>query len=111
MMHYESNDKPILPLQVEFNTIASSFASLSTKVSAMHRYMSSRYLTNIVPLVKLPINRALQQIAKGMAQAYNYYKQTYKNEIRGMPVIIMMLVQAGENNAIDQKLLEYELFE
>lgn len=112
MMHQDPTvAATIIPYQVEFNTIAASFASLSTKTAAMHRYMCTRYLTPIIPLTALPINRALQQIAAAIAQAFNYYKQTYKESIGQMNVVMIMIVQAGEQNAIDQKLLEYELFE
>ena len=34
--------------QVEFNTIASSFGGLSTKVSALHKYVLARLLPSVI---------------------------------------------------------------
>ncbi|KAI9492816.1 glutathione synthase [Zychaea mexicana] len=92
--------------QVEFNTIASSFGSLSTWTSKLHRYLlqaSERYAGGLINIDQLPENRSIQAIAGGIASAWKLY---------GNPnARVMMVVQPGERNAFDQRWIEYELLE
>jgi glutathione synthase len=51
----------------------------------------------------LPDNKALQSICEGLSKAHQLY---------GVPnSIIVMVIQPGERNAMDQRWLEYELLE
>ena len=111
MLHEEEAGAPLRLLQVEFNTIAASFAALGSKTSAMHRYICSRHLPGLVPLASLPVNRAYVNISSSIAQAVQLYRTRYPELLAGRPVVVVMIVQAAEANAVDQKLLEYDLFE
>ncbi|GAA5881206.1 hypothetical protein JCM16303_004842 [Sporobolomyces ruberrimus] len=95
--------------QVEFNTISSSFGALSTRVSELHRYLleSHHYPQNpLHPYLsdpsRLPENHALDGIAKGLVDAHKAY-ENHEN------ASIMMVIQDGERNAFDQRLLEWKV--
>ncbi|CEG67035.1 Putative Glutathione synthetase [Rhizopus microsporus] len=92
--------------QVEFNTISSSFMSLSTRTSQLHRFLLSTvkaYAGNTIKMGQLPENNAVEYIADGLASAWKHY---------GNPSArIVMVVQPGERNAFDQRWIEYILQE
>ncbi|GAA5937671.1 glutathione synthase [Sporobolomyces koalae] len=95
--------------QVEFNTISSSFGALSTRVSQLHRYLleTDKYPPGY-PLLdpsssdRLPANQALEGIARGLVDAHRAYPNPKHAKI-------MMVIQDGERNAFDQRLLEWEV--
>ncbi|GAA5986277.1 hypothetical protein JCM11641_004876 [Rhodosporidiobolus odoratus] len=93
--------------QVEFNTISSSFGCLSTRVSALHRYLlqSGAYASDDprLNLDALPENGALQGLAAGLAAAHKAYGRE--------KAVVLMVTQDNERNAFDQRPLEYELVE
>ncbi|KAI7867099.1 glutathione synthetase [Spinellus fusiger] len=90
--------------QVEFNTISSSFGSLSTRTSELHRYLLSTlegYAGSQIKLDQLPENRAVESIADGIASAWEHY---------GKPdAYVLMVIQPGERNVFDQRWIEYSL--
>ncbi|KAI8081159.1 glutathione synthetase [Thamnidium elegans] len=92
--------------QVEFNTIAASFGSLSTRTSQLHRYLLSSvkgYAGGQIEMNQLPQNKAIESIANGLATAWKHY---------GNPdARVVMIIQPGERNAFDQRWIEYELLE
>ena len=99
MLHQPTLDDPISLKQVEFNTISSSFGTLSQQVAGMHRYVafscprfgsghpnntffSFRYLIEstgyfgISPLLSssnLPSNDTTRGLAEGLAGAHRAY--------------------------------------
>jgi len=98
--------------QVEFNTIASSFGGLSSKVSALHQYLcsSSGYpssVTSIVQKTSLPQSKSVPSLAAGLAAAHKAYGPAKD----GRPQCVVFLVQDPERNVFDQRHLEYALFE
>jgi len=90
------------PLQVELNTISSSFGGLSTKVSELHKYTISRYLSEHFNLENLPANDIVGNLGNGLATASKLLG--YKNPC------VLMVVQPTETNVSDQRLVEYELW-
>ncbi|EPS42006.1 hypothetical protein H072_4019 [Dactylellina haptotyla CBS 200.50] len=124
MVHTEDG-KPVGIRQVEFNTIASSFGTLSSKVSDLHRFLwrSGAYPpTNLINDISLPRNEALERLAEGLAKAHEVYMQDvapekkYKLEMSRTAgptesFGIMFVVQEGERNAFDQRWLEYHITE
>jgi len=119
--------------QVELNTIASSFAGLSCKIANLHRYLTSRYDTetkefltaNIEkisssasstasPPSGVPSNPALHELPLGMKVAYDRYVDRFgdgeKDDKDSKPVVLFV-VQEGETNTVDQRLLEFALWE
>ena len=90
-------------LQVELNTIASSFGCLSTLVGRMHRYLLERSGASHEELENLPFNDAMSEIADALGAAVAAH---------GAPGgIVVMVVQPGERNAFDQQWLQLRLWE
>ena len=110
------------PLQVELNTIASSFGCLSTKVTQMHKHIDSiitdpnrkqsEYSVSVFETnpLELPENNAADGIAEGLAMAYLEYNrqrdEMYTNnpptQQKTFKTVIVMVVQPGETNSCDQ---------
>ncbi len=113
--------------QVELNTIASSFAGLSCKIAGLHRYLTSRFTeetsdfleANIAKVSSsptddapsgVPQNPALEELPLGMKVAYDRYVERFARNKENKPVILFV-VQEGETNTVDQRLLEFALWE
>ena len=119
------------PLQVELNTIASSFGCLSSKVTSMHKHLNSvvtnptnssnpnpnaSYTTpfdEFSSAYKLPDNNAAEGIAQALALAHSEYKRQRGQMIQSntddkkiqypnIESVIVMVVQPGETNSCDQ---------
>ncbi|KAI4248682.1 MAG: hypothetical protein LQ352_005858 [Teloschistes flavicans] len=114
MVHKEPNDPGAKPTikQVEFNTIASSFGGLSTKVSELHSYLSSihAYPTSSWSTIQsssLPANPSITSLSAGLKSAHTAYglpKTSPK-----LPQCILFIVQSFENNIFDQLALSTHL--
>uniref|UniRef100_M4BE13 Glutathione synthetase n=1 Tax=Hyaloperonospora arabidopsidis (strain Emoy2) TaxID=559515 RepID=M4BE13_HYAAE len=120
MLHYKQEQDQVTQqqqhlLQVELNTIASSFGCISSLVSDMHRFLLNRFGAEMVALEKhygiataeyrtaLPQNDAITEIPNALAAAYEQYGVKH--------AVVMFVVQPNETNAIDQRWLEYKLWE
>lgn len=98
-----------VPLQVELNTIASSFGCLSTKLTRLHQHLQSLEESHDE---KLPDNGAADGIAQGLAMALQEYKRQRleQNSAKDAPQpVVVMVVQPGETNSCDQRDLEFLL--
>ncbi|XP_019419964.1 PREDICTED: glutathione synthetase, chloroplastic-like [Lupinus angustifolius] len=91
-------------LQVELNTISSSFAGLGSLVSELHRSILSHYGKFIgLNSEKVPANSAASQFAEALAKAWTEFN---------LPgAVILFVVQAEERNMYDQHLLSVALRE
>lgn len=110
MVHVDPSEPQPSVKQVEFNTIASSFGGLSTKVCGLHKYLSSigaypEEVSNLVKDSSLPPNTSVPGLAKGMAKAH----EAYGNSDVGLATCVIFLVQDTERNVFDQRHLEYTL--
>ncbi|XP_057439418.1 glutathione synthetase, chloroplastic-like [Lotus japonicus] len=95
---YMLDEKTKSLLQIELNTISSSFAGLGSLVTELHRYILSRYGKLLgLDSGKVPANNAATQFAEGLARAWTEY-----NDPRA---VIMIVVQAEERNMYDQHFL------
>ncbi|KAF2457159.1 glutathione synthetase large chain [Lineolata rhizophorae] len=112
MVHMDparSNKQPEIK-QVEFNTIASSFGGLSSKVSSLHKYLLSTEAyphssSQIINAANLPENRSIEGLATGLAKAH----QAYGTSKTQRALCVLFVVQSSERNVFDQRLIEYEL--
>ena len=106
MMHQpDGADSPNGLLQVELNTIASSFGCLSTQVSRMHRYLESLEGKSVETM---PHHDTTANIASGIAGAHKHYVDTtLPREGFSSPLAVLFVVQDGETNSVDQRMLEY----
>jgi glutathione synthase len=92
--------------QVELNTIASSFACLSSITSQLHHYTLQRLAAassssdaaaalQLLSASRLPSNTAMQGICRALAAAVV--------AAGGQDAVMVMVVQPGERNAYDQQ--------
>ena len=114
MVHVDPSDTTTTATikQVEFNTIASSFGGLSSKVSAMHRYLESINAyppdsESIINASALPLSTSVPSLARGLAEGHKAYGRSQS----GSPLCVLFLVQDPERNVFDQRQLEYTLLE
>ncbi len=78
MLHCDGNQAPAVLQQVEINTVAASFSSLSALVSQLHRYLANRthFYNDADPTTmdilseNLPVNQSLTAIADALATAH-----------------------------------------
>jgi len=93
-------------LQVELNTIASSFGCLSTVVAQTHAFVTAGY-AGTVPEAWLPLppNAARSGLAAGIAAAHAEYARQFP----GAAARVAFVVQPGERNQMDQRMLAHEL--
>merc|ERR1719242_1233335 len=89
--------------QIELNTIAASFGTLMNRSGKMHKFLCSRHFDKRFPHSR---NDPPTGLAKGIAIA----AQNNKGSGPGQSVVLFV-VQEGEKNAIDQRGLEYALWE
>jgi glutathione synthase len=93
-------------LQVELNTISSSFGSLSAKITDMHRSMLARRPPPFPG--SIPENGSLKGLAKALVVAHGEYLKL-RPSARPAAVAVLFVVQPGERNVMDQRALEYEV--
>ncbi|XP_046842851.1 glutathione synthetase-like [Xenia sp. Carnegie-2017] len=88
--------------QIEINTISCSFSGLGPQMTDLHRYVEKSYKGNLdSDNKKLPTNDATKGFAQGIALAWELYEKK--------SAVILMVVQKGEKNRADQRLLEYTI--
>lgn len=112
--------------QVELNTIAASFAGLSCHVASLHRYLTSRFATETDGFLStnqkivsssdkaaagVPQNPALQRIPKAMSVAFSRYAERFCKGGDTSNLALLFVVQEGETNTVDQRLLEFQLWQ
>lgn len=85
--------------QVEINTVSCSFGSATSQVNKLHKYIL-RATENKSMLDKHANNDNLQNIATGLAQAWNLYGNS--------KALVVFIVTEDERNIGDQRLLEYK---
>ncbi|ANB15487.1 glutathione synthase [Sugiyamaella lignohabitans] len=100
--------------QVEFNTVSVSFGGLSSKLSELHNYLVAADVYNLsiqgLPALdknSIPISKSLVKLSSSLAEMHKAY---ITREGRDQGTAILFVVQPGERNALDQRLLEFELF-
>ncbi|KAI5810682.1 glutathione synthase [Pyronema omphalodes] len=111
MVHQPTpTDEPIVH-QVEFNTIASSFGGLASRVSELHRFLalSGAYPPHPQLIAdNIPVNPAASKLADGLAAGHKAYGPA---ALEGRETAVLFIVQPNERNAFDQRWLEYNLLE
>lgn len=91
-------------LQVEINTIASSFGALSNKLTDMHNIFNSSIF--IRDNYHIPGNNTISGISNALVSAHKKYISVMNADASN--VIIIMVVQPNERNFSDQKLIQFE---
>ena len=128
MLHAEAKGEPYQLKQVELNTIAASFAALSSRIFSMHRYLTARFGDQIAhfldanrkivssshdPPSGVPENPTLERIPNAIALAFDRYVNKFATDQDRSKsrIIVLFVVQEGETNTVDQRMLEFALFE
>jgi glutathione synthetase len=111
-------------LQIELNTIASSFGALSARVGQLHTALAQRW-----PSVRrhvwteagepkrlslpsaLPPSGAIEELAAALAAAHELYGAAQSSDSASTDPVLLLVVQPGETNRIDQDLLSVRLWE
>uniref|UniRef100_A0A0A9YXE9 Glutathione synthetase n=1 Tax=Lygus hesperus TaxID=30085 RepID=A0A0A9YXE9_LYGHE len=89
-----------LYLQVEFNTISTSIASLASHVTQLQSYILAE-LGYSELLKNMPDNNSLHLMSLGLVKAWEYYG----NE----KAVVLFLVEDVTANICDQRFMEYEI--
>ena len=91
-------------LQVELNTIASSFGCLSTLVGGLHRFILGKAGVDRATIEQvLPVNTSMKVLVDGLAagvEAHGHADRT-----------MVMVVQPDEQNSFDQQWLQFQLWD
>ncbi|KAI0563430.1 Glutathione synthase [Gracilaria domingensis] len=96
---------------VEMNCIAASYGCLGTKISHLHRYLSSHPVSNAHTSLKLlPKTDALHALPAALATAHKAFLDVCAPD-SSVPVVLVMVVQPGDTNSYDQDLLRQTLWE
>lgn len=127
MLHLPAPGAEVGLLQVELNTIAASFASISTKATELHKFVLARSPPALLGTV--PENDAAKGLARALVFAHRQYLKVRPHAATsgtatgptGAPaevplaapheVRVLFVVQPGERNTVDQRGLEYEVAE
>ena len=124
MLHKNPDDEIYQLKQVELNTIAASFAGLSVNISNLHRYLTERFGVEVADYLQennkivspcteaatgVPENHALTGIPKGMQVAYQRFADRFCDGDTDK-LYILFVVQEGETNTVDQRMLEFNLW-
>ena len=110
MVHVDPSQAQPSVKQVEFNTIASSFGGLSTKVSCLHAHLRDsgaypeRVQTSLIDS-SMPLSESVTGLARGLFQAH----EAYGPSTCGLPTCVIFITQDEERNVFDQRHLEYAL--
>ncbi|KZV46407.1 glutathione synthetase, chloroplastic [Dorcoceras hygrometricum] len=82
-------------LQIELNTISSSFPGLSCLVTELHRSLLHQFKQHLaLDPGRIPQNNVVGQFAKALAEAWAVYNNP--------SAVVMVVVQAEERNMYDQ---------
>ena len=126
MLTDRGEGQPLELKQVELNTIAASFAALAVHVAALHRHLIARFDSEVKDFLclnksvmvgsnpvslsdhdEVPINPALACLPEAMDIAHKRYKSRFPDS----DPVILFVVQEGETNTVDQRMLEFQLWE
>ena len=112
MLQSEGSSGGVQPLQIELNTIASSFGVLSEKVSGLHAHLAADAADSTVndatAAGNLPTNNARAIIVDDFADAVSAYGRPGEE---GREKVVVMVIQPGEKNSIDQFGLQSDLLQ
>ena len=136
MLHQSSssNNKEYVLKQVELNTIASSFAGLASTVARLHSFMTLRLDDELSEFLEeneravmgnvgaieassdaesrgVPQSPAMTCLPAAISVAYNRYRERIMAQDSTTQPIVLFVVQPNETNTVDQRLLEFALWD
>ncbi len=120
MMDIADEEKEDKFLQIEINTIASSFGCLSQKVGALHKYLFRRNSGDPTLQALLDLNeydgispeQALEKCPQNNPIAKLALTLSFGHHLLARPdAVVLFVVQPGERNVADQRALEAQLWD
>lgn len=126
MLHSQKDGEAYQLKQVELNTIAASFAGLSSKIFSLHKYLTNRFKADVSEFLDInkkiitssadaspgvPENPTLERIPGAIALAHKRYVDRFSSAKDPSKTIVLFVVQEGETNTVDQRMLEFRLYE
>jgi len=103
MLDQKKDDEQARSLQVEINTIASSFGCLSQTISELHAFLAAKKSDSS----EVEPNDAGRGLARGIAAAH----EAFLAQRSLTKATAVMVVQPNERNQMDQRKLEHWLWE
>nr|AFF18845.1 glutathione synthetase [Dimocarpus longan]AFY17070.1 glutathione synthetase [Dimocarpus longan] len=101
---YMLDEQTKMLLQIELNTISSSFPGLGSLVTELHRSLLIHYGEQLrLDSKNIPHNPAVSQFAEALAKAWTEYNNP--------KAVVMVVVQSEERNMYDQHWLSFVLKE
>ena len=125
--------------QVELNTIASSFAGLASVVARLHAFLTARMAGELGAFLDeneravvgssavgpggpedrgVPLSPAMARLPAAVAVAFERYRARHlradaaaTDTAADVPPVVLFVVQPGETNTVDQRLLEFALWD
>lgn len=88
--------------QVEFNTMAASFAGLSQQLNSYHRYILGQQGLHD-KICHIPVNTSADGLAEGIVTAWTHYGN--------QNAVVLFLVYPVERNMYDHRWLEYSIYD
>jgi len=85
-------------IQVEINTISSSFGSLGPAINRLHDYLIKRYEPHGYSAQNLVLSESNIKIPRAIAKAHECYNNPN--------AVVLFIVQRGERNTTDQRIIE-----
>jgi len=108
MLHDAGDGSPLVPKQVEINTVAASFFGLSQRVTGLHRTLLGRLPLGGLDAADCPDNSPVSGIASSIATAIRLYSNSVRNSNQHA---CLFVVQGDEQNVFDQRHLEFALWD
>ena len=96
--------------QVEINTIACSFVGLAPLVNEMHRYLHSHVEDGEECKSEIPLSTSSTDVPAGMSAACERHAHYAGYKAAGKKVCVLFVVQPGEANVSDQRIIEQNLW-
>lgn len=117
-LDYMLNESDHSIKQIEFNTVSVSFGGLSLKIGQAHNFLNSvgayddDYSGRYYAKGEIPVSDLVRQLADGLAQGnLSYHKTINGGTTDSTNSVVLFVVQQGERNCFDQRLVEYALLE
>ena len=100
--------------QVEVNAISAAFSHLGHLATLLHQYLVSScpHLYKGLCCQDIPDNDCHLLVPSALSKAHNVFLEQRKDKLEeNHRIVVFLVAQPGERNRIDQRHIEFELFE
>ena len=111
-MLHRGKDGKVVPVQVEMNMISASFSNLGPRAFELHRYL--RHVAGAddvdAPEYTTACLDPATMVPAAMADAVRAYEEAAPEGVTTTGAVVLMVVQEGERNTLDQRPFEWRLW-